>query len=36
MTITHEPAGGGRLVRRTVDAELAKVPAHIAQVSARE
>jgi uncharacterized protein YndB with AHSA1/START domain len=48
MTITHEPTGGRRLVRRlqraslrrlvqrTVDAELAKVPGHIAQVSARE
>ncbi|CAA9279171.1 MAG: hypothetical protein AVDCRST_MAG57-3620 [uncultured Blastococcus sp.] len=45
MTITHEPTGGGRLVRRlqrgsvrrlvqrTVDAELAKVPEHIAQVT---
>ena len=41
MTITHEPTGGGRVVRRlqrgalrrlvqrTVDAELAKVPAHV-------
>ena len=41
MTITHEPAGGSRVVRRlqrgalrrlvqrTVDAELAKVPAHV-------
>jgi uncharacterized protein YndB with AHSA1/START domain len=41
MTVTHEPAGGGRVVRRlqrgalrrlvqrTVDAELAKVPAHV-------
>lgn len=45
MSITHEPTGGGRVVRRlqrgalrrlvqrTVDAELAKVPAHIAQVA---
>lgn len=45
MTITHEPNGGGRLVRRiqrgalrrlvqrTVDAELDKVPAHIARVT---
>ena len=42
MTLTHEPVGGGRLarwvqkrareelVRRTVDAELAKVPEHLA------
>jgi uncharacterized protein YndB with AHSA1/START domain len=42
MTVTHEPAGGNRVVRhlqrrvmrrlvqRTVDAELAKVPAHVA------
>jgi hypothetical protein len=42
MTITHEPTGGGRVVRRlqrgamrrlvqrTVDAELDKVPAHVA------
>lgn len=41
MTVTHEPTGGSRVVRRlqrgalrrlvqqTVDAELAKVPAHI-------
>ena len=41
MTITHEPTGGGRVVRRlqrgamrrlvqrTVDAELEKVPAHV-------
>jgi hypothetical protein len=41
MTVTHEPVGGsrvvrrlqrkamGRLVQRTVDAELAKVPAHV-------
>ena len=46
MAITHEPSGGGRVVRRlqraslrrlvqrTVDAELAKVPGHIAQVTA--
>src|SRR5687767_3594086 len=45
MTITHEPTGGGRLVRRlqrtalrrlvqrTVDAELDKVPAHVALAS---
>ncbi len=45
MTITHEPPGGGRVVRRlqrgamrrlvqrTVDAELAKVPAHLARVA---
>jgi uncharacterized protein YndB with AHSA1/START domain len=45
MTITHEPAGGSRVVRRlqrgglrrlvqrTVDAELAKVPAHVARVA---
>jgi hypothetical protein len=44
MTITHEPTGGGRVVRRlqrgalrrlvqrTVDAELDKVPAHIGRV----
>lgn len=44
MTITHEPTGGGRVVRRlqrgalrrlvqrTVDAELDKVPAHLARV----
>lgn len=43
MTITHEPTGGGRVVRRlqrgalrklvqrTVDAELEKVPAHVAR-----
>ena len=43
MTITHEPTTGGRVVRRlqrgalrrlvqrTVDAELAKVPAHVAR-----
>ena len=45
MTITHEPTGGGRVVRllqrgamrrlvqRTVDAELDKVPAHVALAS---
>ena len=45
MTITHEPAAGGRVVRRlqrgalrrlvqrTVDAELNKVPAHVARVA---
>jgi hypothetical protein len=45
MTITHEPVGGGRFVRRlqrsglrrlvqrTVDAELAKVPAHVERVT---
>ena len=45
MTITHEPTSGGRLVRRiqrgalrrlvqrTVDAELDKVPAHVARVA---
>src|SRR3954453_3828239 len=45
MTITHEPTGGGRVVRRlqrgalrklvqrTVDAELEKVPAHVARVT---
>jgi hypothetical protein len=45
MTITHEPAGGGRVVRRlqrgalrrlvqrTVDAELEKVPAHLARAT---
>lgn len=45
MTITHEPTGRGgvvrrlqrgamrRLVQRTVDAELAKVPAHVARVA---
>jgi hypothetical protein len=45
MTLTHEPLGGGRvarwvqkrareqLVRRTVDDELAKVPAHVAALS---
>ena len=44
MTITHEPTAGGRMVRRlqrkalrrlvqrTVDAELEKVPAHVARV----
>jgi hypothetical protein len=43
MTVTHEPTGGGRVVRRlqrgalrrlvqrTVDAELEKVPAHVAR-----
>jgi hypothetical protein len=46
MTITHQPSGGGRVVRRlqrgsllrlvqrTVDAELEKVPAHVARVQA--
>jgi hypothetical protein len=46
MTITHEPVGGSRvarwvqraarqrMVQRTVDTELEKVPAHIAQLSA--
>jgi hypothetical protein len=45
MTITHEPTGGGRVVRRlqrgalrrlvqrTVDAELEKIPAHVARAS---
>jgi hypothetical protein len=45
MTITHQPIGGGRVVRRlqrgalrrlvqrTVDAELDKVPAHVARVA---
>jgi uncharacterized protein YndB with AHSA1/START domain len=45
MTITHEPTGGSRIVRRlqgralrrlvqrTVEAELEKVPAHIARAS---
>ena len=45
MTITHEPKGGGRVVRRlqrgalrrlvqrTVDAELDKVPAHVSRVA---
>jgi hypothetical protein len=45
MTITHEPTGGGRVVRRlqrgalrrlvqrTVDAELEKVPAHVARLA---
>ena len=45
MTVTHEPVGGGRVVRRlqrgglrrlvqrTVDAELAKVPAHVERVA---
>jgi hypothetical protein len=43
MTVTHEPTSGGRVVRRlqrgalrrlvqrTVDAELEKVPAHVAR-----
>jgi hypothetical protein len=46
VALTHEPTGGSRLVRRiqragmqrlvqgTVDGELAKLPAHVAQVSA--
>ena len=45
ITITHEPVGGSRVVRRlqrgalrrlvqrTVDAELAKVPAHVERVA---
>ena len=45
MTISHQPTGGGRVVRRlqrgamrrlvqrTVDAELDKVPAHVARVA---
>jgi hypothetical protein len=45
MTITHQPTGGSRVVRRlqrgalrklvqrTVDAELDKVPAHVARVT---
>jgi hypothetical protein len=45
MTITHEPTGGSRVVRtlqrgamrrlvqRTVDAELAKVPAHVERLA---
>src|SRR6476620_11269832 len=45
MTITHEPTSGGRVVRRlqrgalrrlvqrTVDAELEKVPAHVARMT---
>lgn len=45
MTITHEPTGGGRVIRRlqrgalrrlvqrTVEAELEKVPAHLARVT---
>ena len=45
MTVTHEPTGGSRVVRslqrgalrrlvqRTVDAELAKVPAHVERVA---
>jgi hypothetical protein len=47
ITITHEPTGGGRIVRRlqrnalrrlvqrTVDAELAKVPAHVDRLAER-
>jgi hypothetical protein len=47
ITITHEPTGGGRVVRRlqrgamrrlvqrTVDAELAKVPAHVDRLADR-
>jgi hypothetical protein len=47
ITITHEPTGGSRVVRRlqrgalrrlvqrTVDAELAKVPAHVERVTGR-
>jgi uncharacterized protein YndB with AHSA1/START domain len=46
VALTHEPTGGSRLVRRiqragmqrlvqaTVDGELAKLPAHVAQLSA--
>jgi uncharacterized protein YndB with AHSA1/START domain len=46
VTLTHEPTGGSRLVRRiqragmqrlvqaTVDGELAKLPAHVAQLDA--
>jgi uncharacterized protein YndB with AHSA1/START domain len=46
VTLTHEPRGGSRLVQRiqrgalqrlvqrTVDGELAKLPAHVAQVGA--
>jgi hypothetical protein len=45
MTITHQPTSGGRMVRRlqrgalrrlvqrTVDAELEKIPAHVARVA---
>ena len=45
ITVTHEPVGGSRIVRRlqrgamrrlvqrTVDAELAKVPAHVARAA---
>ncbi|MDK3255100.1 SRPBCC family protein [Blastococcus capsensis] len=45
ITVTHEPVGGSRVVRRlqrgamrrlvqrTVDAELAKVPAHVARAA---
>jgi uncharacterized protein YndB with AHSA1/START domain len=48
VTLTHEPTGGSRLVRRvqragmqrlvqrTVDGELAKLPAHIAQLGTGE
>ena len=48
ITITHEPTGGGRVVRRlqrgamrrlvqrTVDAELAKVPAHVDRLADRD
>jgi hypothetical protein len=47
ITITHEPTGGSRVVRRlqrgamrrlvqrTVDAELSKVPAHVARLADR-
>ncbi len=47
ITITHEPTGGSRVIRRlqqgalrrlvqrTVDAELAKVPAHVERVTGR-
>jgi hypothetical protein len=46
VTLTHEPRGGSRLVhrvqragmqrlvQRTVDGELAKLPAHVAQLAA--
>jgi hypothetical protein len=45
ITVTHEPRGGNRVIRwltrsgmqrlvqRTVDGELAKLPAHIAQLT---
>jgi hypothetical protein len=45
VTLTHEPKGGSRLVQRvqragmrrlvqrTVDGELAKLPAHVAQLA---